>query len=161
MKSWSRSPGRSTCGYCGSPIALGLPMLTLSIPGQKRVHIPVAAPNGEHLAVGTYASRSTAASSSSCRRPATPALHDSRPSASLISSSTSWVRWSRSTGGSRATPTQRDENRDASCSWGNNLPAADRPRSSSTTSISRQPRCCKRACIAYCSRWLSRLCCTW
>ena len=31
------------------------------------------------------------------------------------------------------------------------VPAADRPRSSSTTSTSRQPSCCKRSCMAYCN----------
>ncbi len=36
-----------------------------------------------------------------------------------------------------------------------------RARSSSTTSISRQPSCCKRSCLAYCNFWLSRLWLTW
>lgn len=41
------------------------------------------------------------------------------------------------------------------------VPAADRPRSSSTTSISRHPSCRSRSCMAYCSFWLSGLWVTW
>jgi hypothetical protein len=37
-------------------------------------------------------------------------------------------------------------------------PAAERPRSSSITSISDQPSEAKRSRMAYCSAWLSRLC---
>src|SRR5215467_8123032 len=37
------------------------------------------------------------------------------------------------------------------------VPAADRPKSSSTTSISRQPSCRRRSSMAYCNFWLSKL----
>jgi hypothetical protein len=40
-------------------------------------------------------------------------------------------------------------------------PAADRPRSSSITSISDQPSAVSRSRMAYCSALLSRLCNTW
>src|SRR6478672_9614558 len=41
------------------------------------------------------------------------------------------------------------------------MPLAVHPRSSSMTSTSAHPRCRARSTSAYCSRWLSRLFCTW